>query len=49
MTRRIVGVMYKTYVWGVTAVKKPDVVGSNPNVDRFFLNIFKYSVTQFYF
>ena len=29
---RIVGLLYYTYVWGVTAVRKPEVAGSSPGV-----------------
>ena len=43
MTRRIVcrivGVLYNTYVWGVTAVKVPEVVVFSPDV-AIYLNIF---------
>ena len=33
---RIVGVLYNKFVWGVTAVRKPEVAASNPAVGHVF-------------
>ena len=36
MSRRTVGVLYNTYVWGVTTVRKPKLTDWNPAVGRIF-------------
>ena len=46
MTRRTIGVLYKTYVLGVNEVQKPKVASWNSAVGHIFKHGFEYSLTH---